>query len=146
MKKTVLLFALLGMACHAFAQNPNRVALKGVVKDTSGVEMPFATVMLLSPKDSSLINFARANDKGAFEFRSVKNTHLLLKISFTGYLPLQEKIGPFTTEVADLGEVKIKPIAKELLEVVIKAARAPLSIKGDTIEYDARSFKVPPLP
>jgi len=30
------------------------------------------------------------------------------------------------------------------MEVVIKAARAPLKFRGDTIEYDASSFKVPP--
>ena len=43
MKKLFLFLALLGMVCPAFAQNPNRVALKGIIKDTSGVEMPFAT-------------------------------------------------------------------------------------------------------
>jgi hypothetical protein len=28
--------------------------------------------------------------------------------------------------------------------VVIKTARAPLTIRGDTVEYNALSFKVPP--
>jgi hypothetical protein len=43
-----------------------------------------------------------------------------------------------------LGVIKIKPISQELLEVVVRTAKAPLSIKGDTIEYNAASFKVPP--
>ncbi|MBK7094509.1 MAG: hypothetical protein IPH57_05405 [Saprospiraceae bacterium] len=38
----------------------------------------------------------------------------------------------------------MKPISKTLMEVVIKAAKAPLFIKGDTVEYDATTFKVPP--
>ena len=28
--------------------------------------------------------------------------------------------------------------------MVVKTARAPISIKGDTIEYNASKFKVPP--
>ena len=47
-------------------------------------------------------------------------------------------------EQFELGILKLKPITKELFEVVVKTARAPLTIKGDTIEYNAASFKVPP--
>ena len=44
----------------------------------------------------------------------------------------------------DLGDLKLKPITRELMEVVVRTAKAPLTIKGDTIEYNASSFKVPP--
>lgn len=144
MKKITLLLGLLCLFFSSFAQSPNRISVKGTVQDTSATALAFPTVMLLNPKDSSLVNFSRASEQGVFEFKGVKNGEYLLKISYTGYLPYQEKIGPFQTESNDLGGIKIKTIAKELLEVVIKAARAPLSIRGDTIEYDARTFKVPP--
>ena len=126
-----------------FAQNPIKITIRGIIQDTSSVGMGGATVMLLAPKDSALVNFSRANDKGVFEFKNVKNTHYILKVSYVGYLPYQQILAPSATEIADLGNVGIKPISKELLEVVVKTARAPLTIKGDTIEYDARSFKVP---
>jgi hypothetical protein len=126
-----------------FAQNPIRVTIKGIIKDTSSNVMGGATVMLLTPKDSSLVNFSRANDKGVFEFKNVKNSNYILKVSYVGYLPYQQVLAPSSSEIADLGDVGIKPISKELLEVVVRTARAPLTIKGDTIEYDARSFKVP---
>ncbi|HPI05121.1 MAG TPA: outer membrane beta-barrel protein, partial [Saprospiraceae bacterium] len=61
-----------------------------------------------------------------------------------GYLPLQMHLPASANEVNDVGMVRIKPITNELLEVVVKAAKATLSIRGDTIEYDASSFKVPP--
>jgi hypothetical protein len=38
----------------------------------------------------------------------------------------------------------MKPIAHFLMEIVFKEARAPIFIKGDTVEYDATTFKVPP--
>jgi hypothetical protein len=47
-------------------------------------------------------------------------------------------------EKVDLGVIKCKPISVELMEVVVKTAKAPLRFKGDTIEYNASSFKVPP--
>ncbi|NJN33065.1 MAG: TonB-dependent receptor [Saprospiraceae bacterium] len=127
-----------------FAQNPNKVNIKGIVGDTLGETLPFSTVMLLNPKDSALLNFTRSDDKGAFEFKNVKNTDYLLKISFVGYIPFQQNIPPSVSAVAELGILKMKPITKELMEVVIKTAKAPLSIRGDTIEYNASSFKVPP--
>ena len=141
-KFSIFLFFM--FACVTiFAQNPVRITIKGIIRDTSSTGMGGATVMLLAPKDSALVNFSRANDKGIFEFKNVKNIHYILKVSYVGYLPYQQILAPSANEIADLGNVGIKPISKELLEVVVKTARAPLTIKGDTIEYDARSFKVP---
>ena len=144
MKRLHSLLAMLFISTtFLFAQNPSKVTLKGMVQDTSGVDQPFATVMLLNPKDSALINFTRGDDKGYFEFKNVKNTDYVLKISFVGYIPYQLSITPSANAVNDLGGLKMKPITKELMEVVIRTAKAPLSIRGDTIEYNASSFKVP---
>ena len=142
-KFSIFLFLCLFYTFSSLAQNPLRVSIKGIVQDTSSDVLAGATVMLLQPKDSALVNFSRANDKGIFEFRNVKNAHYILKISYVGYIPYQQLISPSVKEIVDLGTIGIKPISKELLEVVVKTARAPLTIKGDTIEYDARSFKVP---
>ena len=144
MKQLQALFVFLLFANIAFSQNPSKITIQGVIADTLGEDLPFATVMLLNPKDSALINFTRSDEKAAFSFKNIKNTTYLLKISYVGYLPYQQHLDPSVSELSDLGHIKIKPITKELLEVVIKTAKAPLSIRGDTIEYNASSFKVPP--
>ena len=144
MIKHAWLLALLLLATTLTAQNPSRVTIKGSVIDTSGDETPLPTVMLLNPLDSTLINFTRGDNNGAFAFKNVKNVPYLLKVSYVGYLPLQQHLPASPTEVNDVGTIRIKPITTELLEVVVKAAKATLSIRGDTIEYDASSFKVPP--
>jgi hypothetical protein len=144
MIKHAWLLALLLFSTALAAQNPSRLTIKGTVIDTSGDETPLPTVMLLNPTDSTLINFTRGNDKGEFSFKNVKNVPYLLKVSYVGYLPLQMHLPVSANEVNDVGMVRIKPITNELLEVVVKAAKATLSIRGDTIEYDASSFKVPP--
>ncbi len=144
MKPLQALIIFLLLTHVVFSQNPSKVTIQGIIADTLGEDLPFATVMLLNPKDSALINFTRSDDKAAFSFKNIKNTTYLLKISYVGYLPYQQHLNPSVSELSDLGHIKIKPITKELLEVVIKTAKAPLSIRGDTIEYNASSFKVPP--
>ena len=88
MKKTILFSFLLFWAWQGMAQNPSRVTIRGVVKDTTDEKIAFSTVMLLQPKDSTLINFTRSDENGAFSFKNVKNTPYILKISYVGYLPL----------------------------------------------------------
>lgn len=144
MRKQLSLLALLFAGTFLYAQSPSKITIKGVVTDTTGELIVLPTVMLLNPSDSTLVNFTRGDDKGAFQFKNVKNTAYLLKISYVGYLPLQVRVEPSINAIHDLGDLKIKPITTELLEVVVKAAKATLSIRGDTIEYDASSFKVPP--
>jgi hypothetical protein len=144
MKKLKALAFFLSMSTIVFSQNPSKVTIQGIVQDTFGTELPFAMVMLLNPKDSALIQFAQSSEKGAFSFKNVKNSPYLLKISYVAYLPYQQLLPASASEINDLNQIKIKPITKELLEVVIKTAKAPLSIRGDTIEYNASSFKVPP--
>lgn len=131
-------------ACSVFAQNPARVDIRGVAKDTLNNDLAYATVMLLNPKDTTLVNFTRSDDKGAFSFKNVKNVPYLLKISYIGYIPFQQYLPAAASGTNDLGTLIVKPIANELMEVVIKTAKAPLRIHGDTIEYDATTFKVPP--
>ncbi|MBK6931312.1 MAG: carboxypeptidase regulatory-like domain-containing protein [Saprospirales bacterium] len=146
MKKCFLpLLGLLLFTCTALlAQKPSRVTIKGTIRDTANAEISFATVMLLNPVDTTLVNFSRTDDQGNFSFRNVRNVPYLFKVSYIGYIPHQLRIEPSDKEVSDLGKVYIKPITQELMEVVIRTAKAPLRIRGDTIEYDATTFKVPP--
>jgi outer membrane receptor protein involved in Fe transport len=128
----------------AHAQTGGRFTLKGTVTDTSGTILPEATIMLLLPKDSSLVNFGRTAKDGSFEMKNLKRATYIFKVSYVGYVPYQETIDPKNQDVVDIGKAKMKVLQKELYEVVIKTARAPLSIRGDTVEFDAKAFKVPP--
>lgn len=147
MKNLFLLAILCLLATGVYAQSatpPTRFTLQGRAVDTLGTALPSSTVMLLSPKDSVMVNFGRADEKGAFTFRNLKTGSYILKISFVGYIPYSQLIKAPAEATLDLGNLRMKPITKELFEVVVRTAKAPLTIKGDTIEYNAASFKVPP--
>ncbi len=144
MKKILLSLLLIVLTMAAQAQNSGRFTIKGIVVDSAGAALPGATVMLLAPKDSALINYNRSDEKGALEFKNVKRSTYILKISYVGYIPADVPIEPTDDGVLDVGNIQLKVLNQDLFEVVIKTARAPLSIRGDTVEYNASSFKVPP--
>lgn len=125
----------------AFAQ---KLTIKGTLRDTANRPLEGATVMLLDGKDTSLVSFARSQSTGAFEFKNLANAPYFLKATYMGLQPLNQTIPTQPTEVLDLGAIRMAPIPKELKEVVIKGERDPVTIKQDTIEYNAGSFKVQP--
>ena len=128
----------------AWAQNPNKITIKGKLVDTTGSEIVLPTVMLLNPADSTLINFTRGDEQGAFVFKNVPNKPYLLKATFIGYIPLQMYMPASGSDEVDLGNLGMKMLNEQLMEVVVRTAKSTLSIRGDTVEYDASSFKVPP--
>jgi len=144
MRNFLVVLLLLAASRMAVAQQSPRITVRGTVVDTANAVLPGATVMLLTPKDSALVSFGRTDDKGIFQLKGMRRAPYILKVSYVGYLPLQKDVAPDNGDVTDMGPLQIKPIQKELLEVVVRTAKAPLSIRGDTIEYNANSFKVPP--
>jgi hypothetical protein len=82
MRKVLCFLVLLSLcSVNLFAQAPTRTTIKGSICDTAGVSIPSAMVMLLNSKDSMLVNFTQVNDKGEFEFKNIKNSGYLIKIS-----------------------------------------------------------------
>jgi hypothetical protein len=143
MKKLLLTLSLIVGFTYVQAQS-NNVTIKGTVVDTSGNALGFSSILLLIPADSTLVTYVLANDKGEFTFKSVARQPYLLKATFVSYLPYQELIEPTQADILTVENIALKPLIRELYEVVIRTAKAPISIKGDTIEYDTSKFKVPP--
>ncbi|MDR2972093.1 MAG: TonB-dependent receptor family protein [Bacteroidales bacterium] len=121
-----------------------QLTITGALKDTTDKAISSATVMLLNPKDSTLANYTSSDAKGNFSFKNIRKTNYILKTSHISYMPREIFITPTDEKEINLGEIEMKPIANFLMEIVIKEAKAPIFIKGDTVEYDASTFKVPP--
>ena len=134
------IFAILwGMALSAAAQ---KVTVKGVIHDSTGLKLPSATVMLMSPKDSTLVNFGVSNTQGVFEIRNVSRGEYLLKISFVGYGTLIRKFRTAESEpITDLGTLTMVSESQMLQEFTVVGDKAAVVVKKDTIEFNAGSFK-----
>lgn len=137
MRKMFLLLMLAGQA--ALAQ---KITVTGQLKDSTGLALPSATVLLLNARDSALINFALTNTDGFFEMKNVARQDYVFKVSYVGYAPLTRMVTPTPEQViVDLGSLNMSPASKMLDAVTIEAERAPVTIKKDTIEFNAGSFK-----
>jgi Outer membrane protein beta-barrel family/Carboxypeptidase regulatory-like domain len=133
----IIIFLSLGLAVTA-----QKFSIKGTVSDTLNKAMPSATVMLLNPKDSSLVNFGVTNASGNFEIKNVNKGTYQLKITFVGFASYVKNFStPETGNVMDLGPIKMLPKSFDLDEVVIQGEKNPVMVKRDTIEFNAGSFK-----
>jgi Outer membrane protein beta-barrel family/CarboxypepD_reg-like domain len=136
MKRFTTLLLLLFFFTQIFSQS-----IKGTITDTLKSPLISATVLLLD-RDSTLLEFTQTDNNGNFIFKRISKGDYLIKTTYVGYIPQTLPITIDKSDI-DLGNIKMNEISIELYEVVIKAARAPMKIKGDTIEYDASTFKVP---
>ncbi len=136
--KHLYLLLLLAPAV-AFSQKFN---LHGTLTDSLNSPLPSATVMLLNAKDSSLVSFGISDAKGMFALKSIAQGKYIFKVSFIGYATYTRSVAPDAgaTDV-DLGQVKLLPKSTQLSEVIVQAEKPAVTVKHDTIEFNAASFK-----
>lgn len=139
-----LLSFLLLLAITFTSQAQSKLTIRGTVKDTTNLPLDYTSVLLLSPQDSALVAYTLTNKEGEYIFKNVDRQPLLIKATYMGYIPFQKELTLPNTDELEVEEIFLTPILQELYEVVVKAAKAPLMMRGDTLEYDASKFKVPP--
>lgn len=140
-KITRLLFFFLLTSFIAQAQRYDLVGT--LVAEENSQPLEAATVMLLSAKDSSLVNFGRSDEKGFFEMKGISNKDgYLLRITYVGYQTYDQQI---MASVADnpynVGTVRMQQVSLMLKEATVTAEHIPVQIKKDTIEFNAQAFK-----
>jgi len=121
----------------------SNITIKGIVTDTLDNPLIQATVLLLEKKDSTMVAYTRCELDGSFKFKEVDKGDYVVKTTYIGFIPQITNANTTLGENLDLGQIKMNELAEELMTVVIKAAKAPIVMRGDTIEYDASTFKVP---
>jgi hypothetical protein len=137
--KKLLLILFLAASTAATAQ---KFSIKGQLTDTLSSPLPSATVMLLNPKDSSLVNFSVADAQGNFIIKNVSKGEHLFKVTFMGFRPYTQKVvTPETAQIIELGKIAMQPGSSELDAIEFAADKAPVTVKHDTIEFNAGSFK-----
>ena len=137
--RTVLILAFLFAAA---AINGQTFQVKGDILDENAEPLPSATVFLLSPVDSTMIYFAVAGNNGMFEINNIKKGSYLLQISLITYKTIYRNLFFPSSYGDDLGTIIMIPRPAGLNEVKVTGERIPVKIRKDTIEYDARAFRV----
>lgn len=144
----VLLCALCAIALflHTSAQN-NTGSIKGSLKDSLNKQvLSLATVTVFIAKDTTIVTYRLSDAKGDFKIPSLPlNIPCRVLITFSGYKTyrmdfLLSKENP----QLDMETVFLVNDPQHLEEVTVLAERPPVSIRKDTIEFNASAFKTLP--
>jgi hypothetical protein len=118
----------------------SQIKLSGTITDgADNVKLHKATIALLNPKDSILVNFARSGENGNFLIPKLDTGLYKLIVSYPQYADYVQDLK--ILEDHNIGNIKLSK-AFLLLDEVAITGKIPVVIKGDTIEYNAGSFKV----
>ena len=85
-----------------------KFSIRGKVVDSTRAALPSATVMLLTTKDSTLVNFTVSDDLGLFELNSVPKASYFLKVTFIGYKTYSMTVEPSAAALLELGTLEMK--------------------------------------
>lgn len=137
--KPVLFTLLLLAGSTVWAQ---KYTVQGQLADSLANPVPAATVVLMNPSDSSLVSFVVADTEGRFILRNAASGSQLLKVTSLGYRSYTRQIvPPQKGNVLDLGVVYLLAMTSTLEAVEVSADRPPVTVKKDTIEFNAASFQ-----
>ena len=134
MKKTVFLLLILSTTL-SLAQN---IRLEGMVRDTLGKPLEMANVMAINEETKAMDGYGITNDKGRFQLNLKPNAIYKVKVSFIGFKTYEEIIQTNNEGMQKVFTLKEGGFMLDGVEVV---QEMPVSISGDTIIYNADSFK-----
>lgn len=133
MRKIYLIGCFLISSLFALAQN---IDLEGTITDTNGTPIMGANIVAVEKETQILDGFGISNESGYYRLTLKKSTGYDIKISFIG---LKEVTFVFNQE-NNLEKNFILEEQAESLDEVELVYEMPVTIKGDTIIYNADSF------
>lgn len=131
---------------NATAQN-NTGMIKGSLKDSLNKQvLSLATVTVFIAKDTSIVTYRLSDAKGDFKIPSLPvNVPCRVLISFSGYKTFRKDfLLSKENPLLDMETIFLVNDPQHLEEVTVLAERPPVSIRKDTIEFNASAFKTLP--
>jgi len=133
MKYIFTLFLILCSASTCLAQ----ITVKGIVKDSIGEPLELANVIAINASTKAMASYAITNEKGQFKLDLEKNNTYTIQISYIGMETFSETLS--TKELNIEKDYTLK--SDNALDAVELTYEMPVTIKGDTLVYNADSFK-----
>ena len=147
MRYFLLLGLLLGLATAGRAQAPTGPGtVRGTLADSAtGKPLREAAVSLTLARDSSYVGFGITDGDGRFALRNVAVGRYVVQVSALGFQPRRLPVVVSAASPApDLGLLRLGPLAHKLGEVIVTQSLAPVEVRGDTLDFNARAFKTQP--
>ncbi|MBP6586405.1 MAG: carboxypeptidase-like regulatory domain-containing protein [Flavobacterium sp.] len=133
--KNAFLVVLCLIGTLSFSQT---IKLEGIISDTKNIPLEMVNVMAVNKATKAMDSYAITNEKGKYVLDLKTNTTYTISVSFLGMQSKQVEV--VTTNINISKNISLDEGTVELDGVEI-VREMPVSIKGDTIVYNADSFK-----
>jgi len=131
MKKTIfLILTFITIGVNA------QVKFEGIVKDSLNNLLELANVVAMDKTTNNLVSYGITNKEGKFKLEVPKNKTLNIQVSYVGMTTLKEEL--VVKEVDITKNFTLKP--ENMLDEVELVYEMPVSVRGDTLIYNADSF------
>ena len=115
----------------------SQIKMTGKVTDSIGTPLELANVILINSESNSLETFAMSDDKGNYKLSLKKNTSYNLQVSYIGMSTFSQMLMTKNDDIFKNFSLQ----SNNQLDAVELIYEMPVVISGDTLVYDADSFK-----
>ncbi len=133
--KQLLQFLLFFCSFISFSQS---IKFEGIIQNTEKEPLEMANIMAMNQGTKAMDSYAITNDKGRFVLSLKANSTYTVKLSYLGMKNKEIIISTQSENITQNISMESGGIELEGVEIV---REMPVSIKGDTIVYNADSFK-----
>jgi len=126
------------LSVAAFGQT----SIKGMVKDSTGSAVPYASVNLKNSVSNAIITYAVTDNKGAYLLQIPAGTmanSLIIEVHSIGYKSQVKVVAGFDAPI----DFTLSRSVNQLQAVNIKSSRPVLRTHGDTLSYNVSDFADP---
>ncbi|MGL6269096.1 MAG: hypothetical protein ACRC2O_14280, partial [Chitinophagaceae bacterium] len=125
-------------------ETQSQIVIKGRVLSFRKEPLVHATVTIKDSIQGSTLAFALSKNDGSFSIQ-VRLKHTEMFFLIVEHINASVKKIGFTVktenDLIDLGEIELKDSIRVLQNVIIKSVPLPFAIRGDTIEFKAKSYR-----
>ena len=139
----ILVIVWMMMTVSAFAQQEGVEITGTIVEEGTDEPIEQATIRLLNVKDSTMVGGVASSKNGSFVLKNIKKGNYLLNVSFIGFDPLYQPLQiSGKTDPVRLGKLALSDGAIQLGEAVVIGKAPEVTVRNDTVEYNADSYKL----
>jgi iron complex outermembrane recepter protein len=114
------------------------VSLKGLVTESSGEAIAYATIILKSAQDSSLVKADITDDLGRFTLENIYQGRYFLEASFIGMNSYTSDVFEVKSDPIQLPQIILSENAREIEEIVVTATRSLIEVKADRMVFNVQ--------
>ncbi|MEJ8800845.1 carboxypeptidase-like regulatory domain-containing protein, partial [Pontibacter sp. H249] len=130
---------ILILFCLVSSSVKSQVLIKGYVTDSLGSELPYVNVLLKDSLGQQIITYTATTHNGNYQLKTSNTGRHLLVFSALGFSEMAIAINISSHQADIVQNISLNKKHFELKEVTI-AVRRPVTIKKDTVIFDAQYF------